>query len=256
MRGLFRPVLLALVALACSDAATRAIDEGNRLARAGKLDQAAQRFEEAARLDPGPRPRVLLGNVRWAQRRSDEAQKAFQEVLGAVPDQPDALVGAARVELYGGQPAEAVKTVGPVIDRFPARADAHLVRAAGRLAQMQDLDQGLQDVEVALQSASSEAEALYLKGCLLIALKRFGDAQATFDALSARAPKSALSAYGQARLAAAQSRRTDVKLHLLEARTALGEAFDPARVALDPAFDFVREDPDLALPQSDGGTKD
>ncbi len=255
MAGLSRhgTLLAGLLLLACSDAATRSIDEGNRLARSGKLDAAAERFEEAARLDPGPRARVLLGNVRWAQGKAEQAREAWAEALKVAPEQPDALLGTARADLAAGQTAKAAETAGAVIERHPERADARLVRAAARLAGQQQLDEALTDVDAALTGRGEELEALYLKGCVLIALKRYADAQAAFSALSERAPRSALSAYGEARLAAAQSRRADVKVYLLEAKSALGDHFEPDRVALDPAFDFVRDDPDLALPAADGG---
>jgi hypothetical protein len=101
--------------------------------------------------------------------------------------------------------------------------------------------------------SGGDSDALYVKGCVLIALKRYADAQAAFTTLEQRHPRSPFSAYGQARLAAAQNHKTDLKAYLFDAKSELGEGFEPSRVALDPAFDFVRDDPDLALPARDGG---
>lgn len=240
---------------ACTDAATRKIDEGNRLAKQGKLDDAAKSFESAAKLGQPVRAEVLLGNVRWAQGRRADARAAYASALDAGPAEADALVGYAKSQLADGDAKGAVQTATEVLTQTPNRADARLVRAAARLAAQQDLDGALEDADAALTTArpAADSDALYVKGCVLIALKRYSDAQAAFSTLEQHHPRSPLSAYGQARLAAAQNHKTDLKAYLFDAKSELGEGFNPARVALDPAFDFVREDPDLALPGRDGG---
>ncbi len=245
-----------VLVLGCTDAATRKIDEGNRLAKAGQLDEAAARFEAAAKLGQPVRAEVLLGNVRWAQGRRAEAKAAYVEALDAGPNEPDALVAFAKSQLLEGDPRGASASASQALEQHPGRADAHLVRAAARLAQQQELEAALEDAEAALSGPrpANDTDALYVKGCVLIALKRYADAQSAFSTLEQRHPRSPLSAYGQARLAAAQNHKTDLKAYLSDARNELGDGFDPARVALDPAFDFVRDDPDLALPGRDGGT--
>lgn len=239
----------------CTDAATRKIDEGNRLAKAGKLDDAAKSFETAATLGHPVRAQVLLGNVRWAQGRRADARAAYASALDAGPSEADALVGYAKSQLADGDAKGAALSATTVLTQTPGRADARLVRAAARLASQQDLDAALEDADAALSAAGppGDSDALYVKGCVLIALKRYADAQAAFSSLEQRHPRSPLSAYGQARLAAAQNHKTDLKAYLFDAKNELGEGFDPARVALDPAFDFVRDDPDLSFPGRDGG---
>jgi tetratricopeptide (TPR) repeat protein len=248
--------LLALLFLGCTDAVTRKIDEGNRLAKAGKLDDAAGAFEAAAKL-PGQsvRARVLLGNVRWAQGKRADAKLAWLDALAVGPTEPDARIAVARAELFDGDAKAAAESADQVLQQLPSRADARLVRAAARLALSKELDGALEDLEVALLDPRGvDSDALYLKGCVLIALKRYSDAQAAFSTLEQRHPRSALSAYGQARLAAAQNHKTDLKAYLFDARSELGDRFEPGKVALDPAFDFVRDDPEFALERRDAGT--
>ncbi|HOP36223.1 MAG TPA: tetratricopeptide repeat protein, partial [Syntrophales bacterium] len=68
------------------------------LAGMGKLDEAAEHLEAAARLDP-PSPNALsrLGDLRMIQGRAGEAEKAYREALRIRPDDAQARMslGAA-----------------------------------------------------------------------------------------------------------------------------------------------------------------
>ena len=129
----------------------------------------------------------------------------------------------------------------------PVTTSFQLVLAQALLARggPDDAAAALVAAQRAATASPGDPEVDYLVGSAQIALRRFSDAQGTLEALQRRHPDSPLGSYGLARLAAAQSRQTDALLHLSAARAAAGSAWNPERVAADPAFAFLISAPEF-----------
>ena len=233
---------LALLAIACPAPGQRSLDRANLAAQAGKLDEASQAVNAAIAERPkDPTAHLGLGAVALARRDPASALPAFTAAHALAPDSLQATVGLARAQLELGDAGAAEATLGPLdapADPALACLRARLALARGDAAQAQAVLERL--------PPPAAPEPKYLQGLALIAAHRFGDAQAAFDEVGRLAPKSALAAWGNARLAAAQARRTDVLLYLREVRLKSGAAFDAADVRNDPAFGFLSHDPELA----------
>jgi tetratricopeptide (TPR) repeat protein len=240
---------LLLLGVACADPGAAAIARGNRAAFDGRLDDAVVSFQQACTEAPGlPRAHALLGNAFWAEGKVEPAQGAWLAALKLDPVQPDALLGLARIDLRHSDAAAAIERLSGGVQKAPARADLRVARALALLRRGADADLkiALEDSALALKAAGKDPDVLYTRGSVLTAAHLFDEAQAVLDTLEREDPRSALGPYGLARLAAAQSRKTDVMLHLRAARTASGSSWQPAVVVADPAFAFLKDDPDFA----------
>ncbi len=244
----FKHALLLAMGVGCADPGANAIARGNRAAQGGKYDEATTAFREACAEAPNlARAHALLGNALWANARPTEALTAWAEALKLDPNQLDATLGLSRSELKAGSAGAAITRLDAALTRAPGRADLLTARALARVRRNEagDLAKAADDAEAAYRAAPKDPDVLYTRGSVLIAARRFNEAQSTLDALERAVPRSPLAPYGLARLAAAQSRKTDVMLHLRAARTAAGGAWQPAAVAADPAFAFLKDDPDF-----------
>lgn len=239
---------LLLIGVACVEPGAASIARGNRAAIEGRLAEAVASFEQACVEAPGlARPHALLGNALWAEGKSPEARLAWQDALKLDPDQLDAALGLSRLDLQRGDATAAVDRLASALVKGSSRAD---LRAGLALAFVQrngegDLTRALGESERAARTAPKNPDVLYTRGSVLTAAHKFEEAQATLDLLERADPRSPLAPYGLARLAAAQARKTDVMLHLRAARTAAGANWQPAPVAADPAFAFLKDDPDF-----------
>ncbi len=83
-------------------------------------------------------------------------------------------------------------------------------------------------------------EARYLLGAAQLAAGELGPAEKTFAELPA-----ALSAYGLAHVAAARRQPKETLQWLAAAEAAAGDAWRPALVAADAAFEFVADTPEF-----------
>jgi tetratricopeptide (TPR) repeat protein len=82
---------------------------GLLLADAGRSDDAAARFEQAAQLDPGNASYwTNLGNARRATEDPAAAERAYRRALEADGEFPDALNGLGTMAVQAGRAAEAV----------------------------------------------------------------------------------------------------------------------------------------------------
>jgi len=197
-------------------------------------------------LDPrSPTALARLGLASWHLGQHGEAARAWSEALAVDPANSLANEGLARLALETGDSGAATSR----LDAVTSAADSlRLARVHALLARGQPGD-GPAALELALASAASETdddlEAQYLLGSAQIAAGRFGDAQATFEALASRHPAEAFGAYGLARLAAAQNRATDALLNLQAAHRVSGSGWNASQVAADPAFSFISSTPEF-----------
>lgn len=246
-----RSCLLAALAVVwvgaagCRKSGEAKLREGNAAAQAGRLEEARQAFEQAARALPSdPHPRVLLGNVLFHLGREAEAEAAWRQALQCDPSATAARLGLARLALDRQDAGGALEQLGASAGGglVPAlAAEVETVRGLALLTRGApgDAERALEAAEAALVLAPQLSVPLYVKGGALLVLGRYSDAQAALEHLQAKHPASPLGPYGLARLAAAQGRATDVLLHLQAAKAAAGPAWKPERVAADPAFVFL-----------------
>jgi tetratricopeptide (TPR) repeat protein len=239
-----RTVAIALCALcACRAPLDGKLQEGDTAARQGRWEDARQAWSDAAALDPkSVSARVKLGVAFFELQRAPEAAAAWNEAVALDANAEEAVEGLARLELSAGDAGAAVERLQRV--KVPTRAQFKVTLAQALLAKG-EAAQALTSAQEAAVSLPQDPAVAYLVGSSQLALRRFADAQGTFEALQRQDPKSPLGSYGLARLAAAQSRQTDTLLHLAAARTAAGSGWNPARVAADPAFAFLNATPEF-----------
>ncbi len=222
---------IGVLALACRGREASRLREGNLAAANGALVAAEQHFAEAASTATDPRPLVLHANALWALEQRSAAVTEWERAQRLDPADRAARLGLALAALDAGDAGAAVELVGPQEGQL-LRARALLLRGGEGDAQraLDELTQG---------PASPEQQ--FLLGSALTALRRFTDAQAAFDRLSAGDPAGVfLGRYGLARLAAAQGRPTDALLHLAAARAAAPpHGWNGEAVGRDPAFAFL-----------------
>lgn len=239
---------LLLLGVACADPGMGSISKGNRAARDGRYDEAVAAFAQACTEAPQlARAHALHGNALWASGKRAEALEAWKRAAALDAADFDALLGLARGDLETGDAGAAIDRLTGGLARAPSRADLHTARALAYVRRNGegDLTKATEDVEAAFRATPKDLDVLYTRGSVMIAAHRFNEAQSALDALERASPRSTLASYGFARLAAAQSRKTDVMLHLRAARAAAGTSWKPAPVAADPAFAFLKDDPDF-----------
>lgn len=239
-------LLLAFALCACQKPLDAKLQAGDAAARAGKWDVARAAWAEAARLDPrSAEAHGKLGVALWEMGLKDEAAAAWSGAVAIDPNEEKAVGSLAQLDLERADAGAAVERL--LLIREPVSAAFQLVLARALLARggPDDAAAALAAAQRAAAAVPGEPEAEYLVGSAQIALRRFSDAQGTLEGLQRRRPELPLGSYGLARLAAAQNRQTDALLHLSAARAASGSAWDPQRVAADPAFAFLSAAPEF-----------
>ncbi len=236
---------LCLFAAACQKPLEARLQAGDAAARVGKWAAARDAWAEAVKLDPASsRAYAKLGVAHWQLGQRSDAAEAWSKAVQLDSAAEFALEGLARVDLAAGDAGaavgrlEAVSAPGGSVRL--ALAQALLARGAS-----DDAAAALAHAQAVAGLTPDDADALYLVGSAQIAMRRFSDAQGTLDTLQRRHPALALGSYGLARLAAAQSRQTDVILNLSAARASAGSSWNPDLVAADPAFSFISATPEF-----------
>jgi tetratricopeptide (TPR) repeat protein len=113
-------VLAILVASGCSQyRAGGLLNEGNELAKEGKVDAAIEKFDRASSLAPDWwAPRYAKAHVLRDHKRYREATSEYRSVVGMRPDDCEAAFWLGRTLLDAGNAAEAVARLRPlVVDR-------------------------------------------------------------------------------------------------------------------------------------------
>jgi tetratricopeptide (TPR) repeat protein len=240
------PVLFLLTA--CARPEERAIARGNDAAAKGDLQKARGLYQEATRLNPeSAHAWALLGSASYSVGDHPAAAEAFKAAQAKEPASAEAARGLATLALEAHDAGAALTWLAgaPELATLPGgrvlQARALLERGA-----QGDAEGALSLAEALTAQSPQSPDAAYLKGSALVALHRYADAQATFEALLQTAPRSPLGPYGLARLAAAQSRSTDTLLYLRQARTLAGAAWSKDLAKADPAFGFLTGSTELA----------
>lgn len=230
---------LATVGLACQRPLDARLAAGDVAAAAGRWTEARDAYLEATQLAADdPRAQARLGVAWWQLKKASEASAAWGRALNLDPLEVHAREGLARLALQKNEAGNAVA----LLERGK-EPSLRSVTALARLARGSpgDAEASLALADAVLLEIPDDPTARYLVGSSQLALRRFGDAQATFERLRTSHPTLPLGSYGLARLAAAQERPTDVLLHLTEAKRRADPSLEWASVARDPAFAFVAQ---------------
>lgn len=232
-------VIVLIVTGACRKPVESRLAEGDAAALAGRWDEARAKWEAARELEPGlSLVHARLGAALWQLGRRDDAAAAWREAIRLEPACEDAREGLARVALEARDAGAALEALTPIAE--PASPTFQRVKVRALLA--------LGDAQTAFELASAlgdDAESRYLVGSAQLELKRFADAQATFETLSRVHASSPLGTYGLARTAAAQNRQPEVLSNLATSKSLSGTAWRAEDVAADPAFSFLAAAPEF-----------
>lgn len=138
-------------------ASASSYEEGVRLKEQQQLAPAAEVFADLAAREPrNTLAREQLAIVLGWQNRFDESIAAWQEAIALSPDKPDYHLGLARVNYWKG-----------------------------------DLSAALYSLDTALSLDESQAEALKLKGDVLLADRRAAEARSAYEQAQVLAPADA-----------------------------------------------------------------
>ncbi|MFZ5443685.1 MAG: tetratricopeptide repeat protein [Myxococcota bacterium] len=238
-------VLLCGVAAGCPKPYEAKLQAGEAAARAGRWKDARDAWAEAAKLEPGAAlPLARRGLAEWQLGERPAALESWRAAVQLEPAQPLALEGLALGALAATDAGAAVAHLG-ALDSPQGSLRLTLARALLARGADTDASAALTHLTAALAEAPQDADTLYLLGSAQIVLKKYGDAQGTFEALQRAHPTSPLGSYGLARLAAAQARQTDTLLNLTAAKNVAGSGWNAAQVAADPAFAFLSDNADF-----------
>ncbi|HYD29559.1 MAG TPA: YaiO family outer membrane beta-barrel protein [Azospirillaceae bacterium] len=156
--------------------------------RAGNLETAIQRLEEARRLVPRDADvLLLLGQVYGFQRRFDEALTTLREARRLAPAYADIGVAIARIHSFEGGFAEAEGELAEVLARHPDNIEALTLRA--RVAYYRrDLDAAEAGFEAVLARAPGALDALLGLGDVALARGDVETARARYEQAGLIAP--------------------------------------------------------------------
>lgn len=90
------------------------------------MERAAEAYLAALRLDPALSCAITnLGNLRYRQRRVDEAERLYRSAIAIDADQPEAHYNLGFIELERDRPNEALPFLSAALALDPTFADAH-----------------------------------------------------------------------------------------------------------------------------------
>jgi protein O-GlcNAc transferase len=158
-------------------------------------------------------------------RRGDfgEAEVLCRNILTREPEQADALLLRAVIEVNTGRTAQGIESVRRAIGQSPARPAAHAL-LADALLELGQPQAALESYEAALNLNGDLLSARFGRANALLALGRMREAVADYDSVLARAPDDA----------EAWSQRGNALLALGSVEPAL-ESFDAA-IRLKPSY--------------------
>src|SRR5262245_44623287 len=124
---------------------------GQVLLESGLPVEAEKAARELLKAEASPRAQTLLGNSLTAQRKLDDAQRAFDAAVAADPRYADALAGKGTANLVQGKPAEAQREFVQALALDGQNIEAHL--GLGRVAaQGKRFDEAQREFEKVLQA--------------------------------------------------------------------------------------------------------
>jgi len=233
------------------------VDDAVKEATAGGVESPLSRADQAELA-------ALRGHAYLGLRREDLAVRFYEQALALRPDEPDALLGKARVALARGRPEEArpllnaatagapgfapawealgdlewlerhpeeaEKAYGEAIQRNRFRIEVWQKRASLRMTRG-ELDGADEDIQAMARLAPRNPVVNYTRGLLRLRQTRYEEAQQDFEAALTAAPDSLRTAFYLGAVYFAQGGLEQAQRHL--------ERFLAANPASDPAASLL-----------------
>lgn len=156
---------------------------------AGRLDDAANIFEEQIRISPSaPEPYFFLGVVRQQQKKTEEARQSFRKVLELAPDNILAIGQLIDLDLQEKDFPAATRLVQAQLQENPKAAPLHLLDGRIQMAQheWQKAETALKQ-SLALDAGLSQAYEMLVS--VYLATDRLSDALREIETVLSKAPE-------------------------------------------------------------------
>jgi tetratricopeptide (TPR) repeat protein len=153
----------------------------------GRLEEAAQFYEQALEIETDPKVLVNLGRVREQQGRPGDARRHFEAAIAADPSFGPAYVGLGDLFEAEGNLTEAAEQYAAAVRVRPDWADAHadLARVLNRLGRPAE---AIKHFDRAIELQPSSADAHNNRGVALEAMGRLADAVSSYRRASQLEP--------------------------------------------------------------------
>src|SRR5205814_6037598 len=195
--GLLPAALLAAAALLCApracaqeeapEAARAHVEEAERLAAAGRAEDAAKSWRLAIAAAPGWIPAYISLGALVAEKKPEEALAVFEQGLAKAPKDETLLFDAAATSLQLSRLPAALAYADRARAETPKAARVHLLRAA-ILKRLDRKEDALAAFQEAARLEPRSAQAQLGLGNLLYELKRNEEAVQAFRAALERDP--------------------------------------------------------------------
>lgn len=164
---------------------------GVALERSGNLAAAAERYRQAAKLDPSKwEYKIALARSLLADKHAVEAEPEFRQALAIRPDDPSAQLGLAQSLISQQKLPEAVEALNAYLKSAPDDVETR-VQLASVYADMEHFDEAVKELERVPAGASSSPEMDGLRVDLLLRGKHYAESVEPLRRLVARAPNDA-----------------------------------------------------------------
>ena len=149
--------------------------------RGGVWDDAVERYEQLAEMEPGDLDILLtLGNLYLQANRPVDAIEQYQQALLIEPDGNDNTLITAEKLAEDGQLSEAIQTLEKLVRKYPGMAPFH-VRLGDLYVKANNDTRATEEYRTALASQPSFLEATVKLGTQHMRQGRYVDAAVTFN---------------------------------------------------------------------------
>jgi tetratricopeptide (TPR) repeat protein len=164
---------------------------GEALERSGKRSEAVAQYRAAAALAPKDDAILFaLARALLADGQNSAAESGFRQLLSTKPDSAPGQLGLAESLLAQQKTAEAVDAFGDYLQKTPDDSHARFERAVA-LQDLNRFDDSLHELDQLDQSAAQTADFLKLRGSIYLQLKKWTEADASFQKALAASPADA-----------------------------------------------------------------
>lgn len=157
----------------------------------GRMAASIDACQRALALEPrNPDFLFNLGRAYEWGHQYDKARQTYQRCCTLSPGSPDALAGWARMEVFIGDPAQALRLTGKVLARNPDTVDALLVQGMAQ-RQLGQYDAARAALEHGLRLSPQYADFMLVLAGIAVSQDRPGEARTWYDRYLALRPDDA-----------------------------------------------------------------
>ncbi len=193
------------------------LSAGAALEEQGKIDEAAQEYQQAARLDlKSAEPLAALVNLYTRARRLPDAEFALRKYLAVQPANTVAHVQLGRVLMAEGYIDQAVAEYETVLKLDPNDSTANREMASA-FVEAGQYEKAAARYQMLVEQAPQDADLRYALGSVLLKAKKFPEAQEQLLAAVKLKPVFG-DAYSDLALAASENKNYPLVIQALDAR--------------------------------------